>query len=290
MIELIVNPVAGNGRAQRVLSLVTRELTARGLPHHTSETTAPGHATELARDAIARGADSVVVLGGDGLLSEVCAAVADTQVRLIFVPCGTGNDFIKSLGLPKNPLRALRLQLDSAARQIDCGALNGTPFINVAGVGLDTDVLVHAEQFKALPFGLLPYLIGVIKALRKFRPFEAEISIDGVTEHRRYTIVSIANGRFIGGGMKAAPMADLSDGLLDVMLVDAMPKWQLWLLVPLFLPGWHTRLPVVRRVVAKDVTIKCRHPFAVEVDGDLSQIDTAHFQVKPESITISCPE
>ncbi len=289
MIELIVNPIAGNGRARKALALVERELVARQIGFHTSETTAPGHATALTRRAIEGGAESVAVLGGDGLLSEVCAAIADSSARLLFVPCGTGNDFIKSLKLPRSPLKALRLQLDNPQRRIDCGALNGVPFLNVAGVGLDTDVLVQTGRYRWLPTGMLPYILGVLKTLSAFRPLEAEVCIDGVTEHRRYTIISIANGRYIGGGMKAAPLAELGDGLLDVMLVEALPSWRLWLLMPLFLPGWHAKLTVTRRVTARDVTIKCGGAFTVEVDGELKQVSMARFQVKPQSVTISCP-
>ena len=289
MIELILNPVAGNGRAQRALEAVVRELSARKLEWHVSKTASSGHATALTREAIERGAGSIAVLGGDGLLSEVSVAVANTGVRLLFVPCGTGNDFIKSLQLPKDPAKALRLQLDAPERRIDCGALNGVPFMNVAGAGFDTDVLVETERHKKTVLGITPYLIGLIKAISGFKPLEAEVTLDGVTEHRRYTVVSVANGRYFGGGMKVAPMARVDDGAFDVMLIDAMPRWKLLVLAPMFLGGWHTRLAATRRVVAKDVVIKCRRPFMVNVDGELSEVACAHFQIRPGELTISCP-
>ena len=289
MIELIINPIAGNGRAQRVAALVQQELTRRNIPHHLSNTKTAGHATALAREAIANGADSIAVLGGDGLLSEVSQAMCGTDVKLLFIPCGTGNDFIKSLGLPKSPIAALRLQLDSPSRRIDCGLINRTPFTNVAGTGMDIDVLVQTEKYKHVMSGIVPYTLGLIKALWGFQPFEAEVTLDGKVERRKYTLISVANGRYFGGGMRVAPMADVSDGAFDVILIDALPKWKIYMLVSLFPPGLHTKLRVTRRVVCKDVVIKRDRSFTVEVDGELSVVEQAHFQIKPNGLLVCCP-
>ena len=288
MIELIINPVAGKGRAHAVLEHVQAELAARNLDCHLSITETSGHAANLVSEAIARGAEGIAVLGGDGLLSEVCQAVCGTGVRLLFVPCGTGNDFVRSLNLPKDPVEALRQQLDAPVRQIDCGKINGSAFINVAGAGFDTDVLERTEQHKKHMNGIAPYLLGLFKAIQGFKPFDAQVTIDGVVERRKYTIVSIANGRYIGGGMKVAPLADITDGAFDVMLVDALPRWELYVLAPLFLFGWHMRISATRRIVARDVVIECSAPFMVNVDGELQKVTRAHFEICPGGLTISC--
>lgn len=289
MIELILNPIAGHGRSRRTLQDVEQELRGRGVDFHVSETNAKGHATQLARMAIERGAAGIAVLGGDGLVSEVTRVLMDSNVPLYFVPCGTGNDFIKTLKLPNDPIRALRLQLDRPSRKIDCGTVNGFGFLNVAGTGFDIEVLLQTERFKNTWKGIFAYLLGLLSGLKNYRPFAAEISLDGVTEHRGYTIISVSNGRYIGGGMKVAPLADPSDGVFDVMLVEALPKWKFYLLVPLFPFGLHSRLRCTRRVLAKDVLIKTDQPLTVQADGELKQLERAHFVCHERRITIHCP-
>ena len=289
----IINPVAGKkkNRFDKTLSDVTAFAETLGEPYEIYVTKAP-------RDAVAKVAQAagesdslyVYACGGDGTLSE-CAdgAAGHPNAAVTHYPCGTGNDFIKSLQLPKEPVAALKLQLNTAARRIDCGALNGTPFINVSGMGLDIDVLLQTEKYKRLASGLIPYLLGLIQALRHFRPFAADVVIDGVAQSSRYTIISVANGRYFGGGMKVAPFADVCDGAFDVMLIDEMPKWKMCVLLPLFLPGLHTKMSVCRRMVAKDVLIKRDRPFVVEMDGELAQVQQAHFQIKPGGLLICSP-
>lgn len=289
MIELIFNPIAGHGRSLRALNLVKQELDLRQIDHHTSETDAPGHATELTRMAIERGATAVAVLGGDGLLSEVCAALNGSDVALFFVPCGTGNDFIKTMRLPGDPLKALRLQLDSPRRRIDCGMVNDHTFLNIAGVGFDIEVLQQTERFKARLNGIWPYLCGLFVGLKNYVPLEAEVTLDGVSEHGKYTLISVANGRCFGGGMRVAPLADPADGAFDVMLVDMLPKWKFYCAVPLFLFGLHIKFAFTRRVLAKDVVIRMDKPFIVEADGELKQVEHARFALQAKGISVSCP-
>ena len=289
MLALIINPVAGNGRSRRALNTIRRELDQRQIPHQLFETQAADHATELAREAISSGADAIAVLGGDGLLSEVSRALMNTDIRLIFIPCGTGNDFVRSLSLPKNPLKALVQQLDAPTRRIDCGTINDKAFINVSGTGLDIDVLIETERSKHLLNGNMPYFVGLLRAIRLFKPFDAELIIDGASERGSYTIVSVANGKYFGGGMKVAPLADLTDGAFDVMIVKVLKKWQLWILLPLFLPGWHIHLKsIVRRVIAKDIIINPDEAFTIEIDGELEVVKSAHYKIQPNGININC--
>jgi diacylglycerol kinase family enzyme len=119
------------------------------------------HATEIAR-AAAEGEEEarLVVLGGDGTFNEVANGLGGTRAVMYFVSCGTGNDFVKALGLPKDPIEALKLQLSSSVREIDAGLINGRLFLNVSGTGFDIEVLRQTERFRARFKGLLAYLLG----------------------------------------------------------------------------------------------------------------------------------
>ena len=124
MLYVIANELAGSGRGAETLRQVKALLEERGIPYRCRVTERSGHATGLAREALAEGASEIVSVGGDGTNFEVVNGLGGRLVTLYFVPCGTGNDFAKKLQLPKDPLEALRLQLEGKPRRIDVGQVN----------------------------------------------------------------------------------------------------------------------------------------------------------------------
>ena len=114
-LHLIWNPVAGNGAAKDAYQLVTDALAERGIPFTSEKSESAGHATELAKQAVQDGAKKIVVLGGDGTIREVASALMNTDTVLGIISCGTGNDIIRPLKIPKDPLSALDIVLNSEA-------------------------------------------------------------------------------------------------------------------------------------------------------------------------------
>ncbi len=234
MIQLIVNPVAGNGEAKAVGALAHAYLLERSVEHEVLHTQYSGHATELARAAAARGVQTVIAVGGDGTVSETGSGLIHTDCALGILPAGTGNDFVKALGLPRKWQPALDFILSHSPRAVDTGILNDRFFLNVCGVGFDVMVLDYALTAKKYVKGMLPYLYGVLRAIKNFRPALMHIEIgDQAKLDGRFMICSIANGRFIGGGIPIAPVADVADGLFDIIVVDAVARWK----IPFYLPG-----------------------------------------------------
>ena len=176
------NETAGSGAGAAVFERVCGLLREKNIPFRADRTEEPGHATRLADAAVNDGEADIICIGGDGTLFEVVNGLAGRFVTLYFVPCGTGNDFVKVLHLPKDPVEALEAQLSGVSRKIDIGRLNDMHFINVSGSGFDVEVLRQAARFKKLGKGLLPYLLGIFAALRHFRALPVEISSGGKTE------------------------------------------------------------------------------------------------------------
>ena len=170
MLTLVVNPIAGNGLAQRTHERVRALLESSGIEYRSFVTQAPGDAEALCRNLARDGAEAVAVLGGDGTLNEVVNGLALSDVTCLLVPCGTGNDFAKAMRLPKEPLAALEAQLSAPLGRIDLGRMNDRVFANVSGIGFDVEVLRQTVRFKRLGRGILPYLCGVIAALFRFSP------------------------------------------------------------------------------------------------------------------------
>lgn len=289
MYSIIVNPASGGGRPLSVLPEVEIVLGSRGLDFFTNVSQTPDQSRALALEAVRAGCKGVVLLGGDGTLGRVAGALMNTGVPMYFVPCGTGNDFIRIFKLPPDPVKALIKQLDSPQHLIDVCQMNEHFFLNVAGTGFDIQVLRQTERFKDRFSGLTPYLLGVILGIRHFRPIQARVTIDGQPLDEAFTIISIANGQYIGGGMRVAPRSDPADGSLDVMLIRPVSRSVLCLLFPLFIPGWHSALPITRRVQARRVDIEAS-PLTINLDGELIDVKQAHFLLHPRSLLIACPE
>ncbi|MBR4442056.1 MAG: diacylglycerol kinase family lipid kinase [Clostridia bacterium] len=280
MLFIIANPTSGSGTGASILAQVEALLRERGVEYRCEQTLRPGHAVELADMAAREGVDGVVCLGGDGTVFEIVNGLKGHFMTLYFVPCGTGNDFVRMLNLPKDPVEALRVQLDGKPHPIDVGQVNEHYFLNVSGCGFDVEVLRQAGRFKKLGKGLLPYLMGILAALRFFRPLDIELTMNGKTEKRAVTIISVGNGRYFGGGMKAVPHAEIDDGLFDVVIADKVNRLAILRLLSKFISGGHTDLPIAHESRCTALTIRCPG-MTVNMDGELRQMDVAEYRILP---------
>ncbi len=286
----IVNPVSGGGRSLKVLAGVEAELKRRGLEYRVERSAGPGDATRLAREAASVRPAGIIAVGGDGTFFDVVNGMAGSDVPLLFVSCGTGNDFVKSLPLPRDPLEALRMQLDAKESRIDLGKMNDTYFLNVSGTGFDVDVLRRVDKYRDRGDGLKPYLLALWDALRSYRPAEALVSFDGGPEERaRFAIASVGNGRCIGGGMKAVPEADTSDGLFDVVIVAPVPKALIPALIAFYIAGLHVRFGLGKLRRCRRFTLH-RPGMTVNLDGELRSANEAEYELLPAALCVRLPK
>lgn len=289
MFAIVVNPVSGDGQNAALAGRVAEILAARGQACRVMQTACAGDGERQTRLALAAGCEAVVCVGGDGTLSEVVCALAGSGCTLYIVPGGTGNDFARAFGLPRDPIAAFCAQMDGRPEAIDCGSINGQPFLNVSGSGFDVEVLRKTEELKRVYPGNKAYRKAVLSVLGSYRALEAQIAIDGGDPFPyRGTIVEIANGRYIGGGMQVAPGAKIDDGRFDVVMVDRVPSRMIPLLLPLFILGAHVHLPIAHVVRAQRVTIRARG-MVVNIDGRLEAMDEAAYAVLPGALHVMRP-
>ena len=289
MFGIIVNPVSGGGKNKVIVDQIAALLRERGEECRLFPTEAEGDGDRQARLAIESGCDAVVCVGGDGTLSEVVDAVANSGRVFYIVPNGTGNDFARAFGLPKDPLEAFKAQLDGAETEIDCGSLNGRAFMNISGSGFDVEVLRKTEELKAVYPGEQAYTKAVLAVLSSYKAFEAEISLDGgAFKACKATIVEIANGQYFGGGMKVAPKSSFQDGLFDVVVVDRVPSMLIPFLLPLFKLGLHVYLPIAHVMRAKEVILRAPD-MVINIDGNLKAMKEAHYEVMEKALRVRLP-
>ncbi len=274
MLVLIFNPTAGSGLAEKTEQTLAEELTRLGVEWKALRTEYPGHATALAKEAAAC-ADTVVSVGGDGTAYEVASGLMGTGVPMGIIPAGTGNDFVKSVGIPTEPLAALRHVLEKPARPVDIATINDRAFLNVCGTGFDVLVLDCAEKFKQRMNGLLPYMLGLLQAIIRSKPAHLRLRVDGgAVQEVDALICSVANGQYIGGGIPICPVARPDDGKLDLVLLKHRARWQL----PFYLPGLMMKrvlnFKITTHLLCREVEIESPG-MRVQVDGEISEMDRA---------------
>lgn len=286
MIYAICNPTAGNGRGRKIGQEIEKRLLKQHYACHLEMTKAPGHATELAYAAAQSGAETVLAIGGDGTAVEVARGLIGTPAALGVIPAGTGNDFIKTLGLPKDPLAALDFVLAHPARDTDVGDVNGRLFLNEIGTGFDVTVLDFAQKAKRFCRGLLPYLYGVIRTLFHFRGIQLSYAMDGgemVTKD--VFVIAVANGGVIGGGIPIAPEAQADDGLLDVVVVNKICSRNLPARLIGLMRGKILSFPETQFIRAKKVFFSA-DKMRVNIDGEVTDEASVEARLLPKALRI----
>jgi diacylglycerol kinase (ATP) len=259
-VALVVNPTSGKG-AGRVLGDATRRLLLEA-GHEVTDVSGADY--EQARDrglaAVGDGVDTLVVVGGDGMVHLGVNLCAETGTRLAVVAAGTGNDFARNLGLPlRDPAAAVDLLGRGTTRRIDLGrvrhGLAGEKwFGGVLGAGFDAVVNARARRMR-WPRGQMRYNLAVLRELPVFRPIPYVVDVDGERIVTRAMLVTVANTTSFGGGMRVCPEADVTDGLLDVMIVGELSIPAFLRVFPKVYSGTHVTHPAVRMLRGERVRL-----------------------------------
>lgn len=239
-VRVIVNPSAGGGRARRVLPEISSAFDRAGIRCEIAETNAPNHASELARAGRQEGVDVLAAMGGDGTINEVVQAYLDQDGRpatgpdFAIIPFGTGGDFRRSFGWEQNLEESVRRIAAGASRKIDLGAARFKAadagsglraFVNVCSTGISGVVTRAVNRSSKWLGGRLTFYTASFKATLGYANQPMQVTIDGeVVFKGPVYLLALANGRFFGGGMKVAPEADPSDGVLDCTLHGDLSK------------------------------------------------------------------
>jgi len=278
---VILNPWAGRGRGAKARNLVMRALKDSGQPFDYAETTGPGHAVGLAREAAGIGVTRIVCAGGDGTVHEVANALlhlaptADggTPAALGCIPLGTGNDFHKLVGVHGLPPEvAMARMLQAAPVLFDVGRVDGEYFDNIFGIGFDAEVVRHSNRIRRLK-GMAVYLAAIYRTFVTFRPPHLEIVTAEHRESGPAMMVSVNVGVCGGGGFYLTPQADPTDGRLDLCIIRKVGTWRFLRAVPRVMKGTHGALDEVTLLQTASVTVRALdgRPLVVQLDGELRE-------------------
>ncbi len=295
----IVNPAAGKTNPyQTVLPLFQDYFRQQGIEYMCHVTAQPRQATELTRQHGDKGdAVRIFAFGGDGTLSEVAAgAVGLENVEVGVVPCGSGNDYVKTYGQMEEFLSPAR-QLNAKSQWVDMIESDGNLSINMCSMGLDAKVAYEMMKFKNVPFvsGPAAYNLALVKVLLGKMGENLKVTIDGDQIFEGTYLFALAgSGRYYGGGYCGAPQALPNDGLLDFLLVKKPPLYRIPALVQVYKAGRHLESPLFRELVTfrrgKSMRVDARKPIAANFDGDCCFVDSVAFQVLAKTVRFLIPE
>ena len=285
-LRLIVNPHAGGGRPLAALPDVEAALHAAGVEFSVQQTTGIEHAQALARGAVQAG-DVAVSYGGDGLAGAVAHALRGTGGTLGLLPGGRGNDFARKLGIPADPVAACAL-LRNPEKSIDLAAVGDRTYLGILSAGLDSDANRLANE-NTLPLGTAVYAYAALRALAAWKTAHWTVTIDGETREFDGYSVAVSNSGVYGSGMFLVPDARMDDGMLDVVLAEALPKRRYLANVPKVFKGTHVDEPGLTFLSGRRVSFHADRPFTAYADGDPIADLPATIEVVPGTLRVLAP-
>lgn len=268
----MINPEAGKKRGRKLSTQITKLWESEGICYEICMTKSQSDIAACVTQALKGDATEIIIVGGDGTLLEAVIALNGNSIPIGVIPCGTGNDFIRSHKIGTEIHEALRTVLKSEnLKTVDVGNCNGSYFLNIASMGIDAAIVKRTASLKRWLKGPLVYLVASIAEIFNDHGHPVTISIDGVSHERIVEMVVIANGRFYGGGMEIAPMADPTDGFYDIIVVRKMTRPRLLKLLPTLYWGKHIGEPEVEVFKGRVIQIHSVDLMIINRDGELSE-------------------
>lgn len=283
---IVVNPISGVGKQKKIESLLKENLNQDLFDYEVRYTERIHHGTEIAREAVDQGYDCVVAVGGDGSVNDVAQGLKDSGVTMGIIPCGSGNGLARSLKIPLTPASAIRLLNQQNEQFIDSIVINDKYIsVNAAGVGFDAYIARLMKAAKTRGFAAYTNLILREYASYKSNPYR--ITIDGRTLERSAWFIAIANGRQFGYNLSVAPKANLSDGLIDISIIDKIPLDHILITAPMAFMNLLDHSQHAEMFRAKELYIEGNVHKWVNIDGEGENLGKElHFVNHPNSVKI----
>ena len=271
----IVNPTSGKGKALKASNKIKEICEERDIPYEIHFTEKEHDATKIAKKY--RFSHNIIYsVGGDGTLNEVVNGIIGTKNTLGIIPCGSGNDFYKTLS-----------KIDDEEILIDVGKINDKYFINIVSVGIDAEVADNVSKMKRLKISPNQiYNASIVYTFFKYKYKKLDVEIDNSSKKGKCTILTICNGKTYGGGYNIAPEASLTDGYFDVYYVDKINKPFIPFIISMLKKGTHERHKKVHKSKATRIKFKCDYDLVCNIDGEIIVDHKFDIKLLPKELLI----
>ena len=293
---VIVNPMAGKSKGekyaksiQKIFFNIQKEGCIVEDEIKIELTKGIGDATNIVNRYIDTYKENIVVyvVGGDGTIGEVASACKKIdRVSIVVIPKGTGNDFSKTVNSYNSMRKIIRKSLEDEKETVDTITVKGRTCVNVVNTGFDAAVADNMNLFRKwnILSGSMKYKLAIVYTLFRAKKYRLKIRIDGKIYKGVYTLLAVGNNKYYGGGVKILPKADMTDGLLDICLIDSTTLIQKLMYLPKLTKGKHENIKVVHMLNAKEVSVASNKKIPVSIDGEI--IYTNRFKAKIEENSI----
>ncbi|MET8150448.1 diacylglycerol/lipid kinase family protein [Actinoplanes sp. NPDC049668] len=280
----VVNPAAGSGAAAGRITRLARELREGGAAVTVRYSRGLAHATDLAAEAAALG-HAVLAAGGDGLAGAVAAGLAGTGAELAVIPAGRGNDLSRAVPLPSDPAEAAAALRTLPSAPVDVAEAGGRVVVGSVYAGIDAAANDLANR-RRLPRRPVAYQLAALAVAVRWRPVGYTLTVDGETVRLSGHTVVVANAPWYGGGLRVAPNARLDDGLLDLVIVGALPRYRMVSVLAALRRGAHVGLPGIETRRVRQVTVAADRPLPVYADGEPLGRAPVTVRVRPSALRL----
>jgi diacylglycerol kinase (ATP) len=289
-IVFIVNPKAGiTPKSKVVIELLAGNIipSSRFIPE-VIFTERVGHATEIAKDAVARGVDIVVASGGDGTVNEVACAMVNTGIPMGILPAGSGNGLARCLGISMSYALALRTIIRGNTKLMDVAMVNDILYTSIAGIGFDAHV---AKKFSETYIrGMISYMQITLNEFSSYKPLTYKLTIDGISMEKHALMIIFANSDQFGFNTRIAPDAKVDDGYLDVCVIKKMPATQFMNVGYHMMMGTPAKSGYAEYFRGKEITIDNITDPLMNIDGEAKIVKSpVSISIKPLALRVIVP-
>ncbi len=284
----IINPFSGNNKHENPEKLIQENLDHNKFDFTCARTESKSHATTLATQAVSEGVDIVVACGGDGTVNEVAKALVGTDTVLGIIPSGSGNGFAMHIGMGRNFVKAIKKLNVAEPKLIDSCYVNDVFFLNLAGIGFDALIAYKADNQEKR--GLQMYLKMVRQEMGKFNAEHFTIDTGQEIIEGKFTTIAVANSAMYGYHFTIAPLAELTDGMLDIVCIQEASLFRTVISSWRMLNKSIYKSPLVKTIKSREVTISTTKPYYYHIDGESFSFEgKLHFRIEPLSIKVLFP-
>ncbi len=265
-IVFIMNPISGNSSKAGIPELIEKTIDKNKFDYQLKLTEYAGHASEIASQCKIDGIDVVVAVGGDGTVNEVGKAITNSETALGVIPCGSGNGLARHLMLPMNIKKAIEIVNQCVIHKLDYGIINQHPFFCTCGMGFDAFVSQKfAESGKRGP---ISYVENILREGLKYKPETYTIEGENGTTQYEAFLISCANASQYGNNAYIAPQASMSDGLLDVVIMEPFDVLEAPQISIDMFNKTLDKSSKIKSFRCKTLRIHRDHPGVIHYDGD----------------------
>jgi diacylglycerol kinase (ATP) len=291
-VKFIINPIAGRKRdIKKEIKKIEEISSAKRAQADFHITNSPQEAIEITQQSIDKGYDIIAAVGGDGTMNEVATSLEGSSIPMGIIPKGSGNGLARALGIPLALEKACEILFEHRLTYIDVGLINDRKFFNVAGVGFDAQIGWHYNQKYHKIRGFLSYILSGFYVYFKLEREEVAVMFNGKTIIIKPLLITIANSNQYGSGAIISPTADLSDGLLDVCIIEDIGFFTGLFHLPKLFTGAIDKVPHISIYKAKSIDIIRKNPGPMQIDGE-AYMGEKHLKISllPKALKICIPD